>query len=244
LATDYRRMTKGRTLVVAHVYEGSIIARLREALDAIAPYTKEALEFSKAAKNLTEFASRMYHLIVRAKEDPVGSDLFRNKRRPGVKSSEKLLEIAMSVGGEVEVQRKLPSGEEINFRVTSLEAVRIREEGRTAIEDRSHYYLPLSESKRRLPGNSGTPALFDASSIADRLAQTGGPEAEAVISAIAATLREIGMGHIMAAVASKLEERGLHLLAARVRATVASDAAQRSDNQPGSQPPHPRLPPR
>jgi hypothetical protein len=128
LATDYRRMTNGRTLVVARVDQGSIIARLREAYDAVSPYAKDALEFAKAAKNLTEFARRIYHLIGQAKEAPDASDLFRNKRRAGVKSSEKLLQIAISAGGEVEVQRKLPNGEEISFRFTSLEAVRIREQ--------------------------------------------------------------------------------------------------------------------
>src|SRR5260370_40505803 len=155
-----------RRLVVTRVDEGSIIARFREAYDAIAPYAKDAIEFSKAAENLTGFVRRIYHLIVRAKERPEESDLFRNKRRPGVKSSEKLLQTAISAGGEVEVQRKLPGGEEISFRVTSLEAVRIREQAKAAAENHLSYtYLATPKMQRDLPSRPGTPALFDASGI-------------------------------------------------------------------------------
>jgi hypothetical protein len=61
---------------------------------------------------------------------------------------------------------------------------------------------------------------FDASAVADRLAVTSAENVGAVISALAATLREAGVGHLMTGVAEKLSARGLHSLAAVVRASA------------------------
>jgi hypothetical protein len=79
LASDYRRLNRGRTLVVTELHTGTILAHLQEALDAIAPYAKTGLDLLKAAKNLKQFAEILRGFIGKAKDHPEEGDLFQKK---------------------------------------------------------------------------------------------------------------------------------------------------------------------
>jgi hypothetical protein len=234
LARDYSRINKGRTLVVVRLETGSIVARLQEMYDAIAPYAQTSLEFLKAANNLRRFAEILKGLISKAKDHPEEGDLFRKKRRPGVGSAERLLRIAMDAGGEVEVRQRLPDGQEIGIKVTSLDAIKIREEAK-ALE---HELVAASKQNALLFGNHlgkdlKIPALRD--ELVDKLVaasetDSGSAAVHALLGAVATALRDAGLSRVLETVAVKLEKAGHDSLAAAVRAYTKRGA-------PTSEPP-------
>lgn len=126
LAKDYSRLNKGRTLVVADLKIGSIIATLHDAyatLAPILPYAKNTVEVISAANALWKFFETFHKLIQKAKKHR--GDLFRKKKYPGVRSAEKVIDITIRGGGDFKLRVK---GKRIrSFRVTWKEAKLIRE---------------------------------------------------------------------------------------------------------------------
>jgi hypothetical protein len=234
LAKDYGRLNKGRILVVSRLETGSVIAHLQEFYNAAVPYVQDSLEYLKAANNLRKFVKTLRGFIGRAKEHPQKSDLFQKKRKPGVISAEKILRIAIDAGGEVEVHQKLPDGEEIEIKVTSLEAVQIREQAKA-----TQYKLPLTPdqksitSARAIVQSEQIPTLQRADYLAKSLvsaARSDSAAIRALVEIIASTLRSSGMVYILEEVASKLDAGGHHELAAEVRASGYK--TQRSSEPP------------
>jgi hypothetical protein len=205
LARDYERINRGRILVVVHLEAGSLVAILQE----IAPYAKMGLDLVRAAKNLKEFVLILWEFIRKAKDHPKESDLFRRKKSPGIRSAEKLLQIAINSCAEVEFERKSPDGEEIRFRVRPSDAMQIRKQAETPPPERPR-------NTKRL--ESGQP-MIDAA--ADKLIAAGAPDsatAEAIVSALALALDDADVKGVLEAIAVRLNERGHYSLAAAVRA--------------------------
>jgi hypothetical protein len=223
-ATDYGRLNKGRTLVIAAVETGSIIVHLRDAYEAIAPYVPAALELAKIAKNLKEFVEVLRTLFASAKADPKRGGLFQKKRSPGIKSAEQMAKMVIASGGEVELHHKQPDGEKISVKLTSLEAIRIREQAaisRRAVSSSAPGQLHV-ESHAPVPYSGLAHYSFhDAGRIADNFVAAG-TEAEAIIGVVASVLRELNMDHVLEAVAAELDERGHHSLAMAVRANQSN----------------------
>jgi hypothetical protein len=217
LAADYRRLNRGRTLVIAGLETGSIIAHLQEAYATFGPYAQTIWELANTAKHLKEFVEILRDLLGKAKDDPQNVGLFQRKKSPpGIESLEALAKITINGGGEAELRY---SGEEIIARLTSSEALKIREQTKLSTREPSP---PLGQRQMESDMFVGETHFDDAGRIADRVVAAG-PEAEAIIRAVASALQESGLGHVLETVAEKLDERGHPSLAVAVRASLHQD---------------------
>jgi hypothetical protein len=217
LAADYRRLNRGRTLVIASLEHGSLIARLQEAYATFGPHLHTAWDIASAAKDLAEFAKTLRDLFSRAKHGPKEIDLFQRKSNPpGIKSVEAMVKLVINTGGEIEVSYK-QRDEEISMRATSAEALTIRERAKvTAREIQPPPGLRDAESGTFV-ANPPSPQLYDAGGIADKLVEAG-PGAQVIIEAVASALQEAG---VLETVAAKLDQGGHHSLAMAVRAAAS-----------------------
>jgi hypothetical protein len=229
LATDYQRLYTGRTLVVVGLETGSIITMLQEAYTTLAPYGPMAIDVLHAAKNLSDFVTLLKGIIGTA-TDPKKGWLSRKKKRPGDRSAERLLQIALKTDGEVELQRRSPDGEELALRVTSGDAIRIRDKAsarpiKTSGGDAT--MSGVSVPAEWAGGNALTlnspsfnePLLNLDDIIAATRADSSG--ADALFKALAKFLREAGVGFdLLELLALKLERTGQPALAAAARASI------------------------
>lgn len=218
-AADYRRVNRGKTLAIAGLEGGSIIARLQEAYTAAVPYAQTAWEVANAAKNLREFVQILRDLFGRAKDDPKKVPLFQRKKSPpGITSVEAMVKTAISGGGELEVYYK-GRGEEVSVRVVSAEAIKIREQAIISARELSPPPDLRHSGPDTIKADAPVASRFDVEHLADRFLAAG-TDANAVIGAVASALHEAGMGYVLETVAAKLDERGHHSLAEAVRASL------------------------
>jgi hypothetical protein len=231
LARDYRQLTGGRTLVVVRVETGSLYAAFTDAVALVAPYAHDAVELAKAAKGISDFARVLGRLISPPRSS---SKIFgRGRKAPGVRSAESLLRIAVNSGSEVIIKHTTAKGETFEAHVTPVEATRLRDEA-----EARRVSLPAPKGRAQLAKPPLALELYKPSEIADSLAQLYDERAktgqtsdlEAVIAAVSATPRNAGAGHFLEMIANDLFGRGLHELAAIMRAE-----AQRS--QGNTEPP-------
>jgi hypothetical protein len=206
LAKDYGQINEGRKLVVAKLESGTLLVHLQDLYNVIAPYAKHGLEAVNAANSLKKFSEVIRGMVFKAKEHPVQTVPLLEKQSPGIRSVEKIAQVVLNAGGEVEYEHRTADGEEIKFRITSPEAARIR-----------------AQQKRLRGRRKGKTRLLDPDQIADRLAGTDASAVTAVIRAFASSLRDAGMGHVLEKVATRLDARGLHSLATAVRVASRED---------------------
>jgi hypothetical protein len=223
---------------------GSFCAYLRDALDAFAPYGKDALEIVKAVKGIEAFAQTLTGVFVRAKEHPDALNEARNRRRVGARSIEAIVKIAAKSQSVVELRHWTADGEIMDLKVTPIEAVQIREDARV-----HHASIPSSKTLTRaeLTGNKAppislqtTPTLFQPSDYADSLARVYGrldakggsvvdAEVRTAVAAVTNSLTSARLGSLISGIASNLEVRGRYNLAQMLRVEMQ---AQNRDQLP------------
>lgn len=223
LARDYRQFTGGRTLVVERLETGSLIAYLRDAVEAVRPHLTGVEEWAKAGKALAGFAQALKGLLTRAKEDPEDGRFFgKGKKRVGTRSVEALLQIATDSGSEVTLRHFASDGESLEIQVTPVEARKVRE---VAEANRLAFIPPaLTTSNQHglvLPD-------FSSSSFAQALATYPGsdselatPDLRLVIRSMIRMLRKNKLHFMVEGIAADLEDQGRNSLAQVIREEAA-----------------------
>jgi hypothetical protein len=124
-------------------------------------------------------------------------------------------------GSEVVLKHTTAKGETFEAHVNPVEASRLRDQA-----ENRRTSLPVAESRVQLANPRLALELYKPSEIADSLAQLYDERAmagqnvdlQALIAAVSATLRNAGLGHLLEMIANDLFGRGLHELAATMRA--------------------------
>jgi len=218
LASDYKKMTRGQTLVVTRVQAGSIWIWLQSALSDLEPIGKAALGAAKAAKGIREFADALTAAIKPTKK-PLAALPSPSPSYPDLKSARSLLKLAVDSGSVVEFEHIASGGERIGFKVTPVEAAARQSEMEEA---------RVAESRLAPQIAYHAPPQI----AADRLAQLAqaGPEGmvavEEAVAIIAGSLRGQGLEYALSPLADELDGRGLYQLAEIVRAAIRRGRGQ------------------
>lgn len=233
LSDDYSKMNKGRTLVVTRLQQGSLIAILQDAAIAVSNYTQAATEVFTALKSLKKFSEAVRGIINSAQSSGLEVDLFKGKRRAGIRSAESLLKIAIETKGDVTFQCRTVEGDDISIQINSLEAQKVRERARIsaaklAIKNESSPQIASVKQRLMLP--TSPDSFADPRRIADEfaaLAKSSGSLDKAtldtireVVAVFASFLRMSGRDDVLESVAYDLEARGQMDLAEIVRSHI------------------------
>jgi hypothetical protein len=217
LASDYREMTNGRTLVVIRVDSGSIIATLTDAALAAAPYVATGvgggLVVINAVNALTEFAKNLKEWFGYAKSGEEKKRLYRKGRKtPGQRSVEAIIKTASDTRSHIRVKYKSEKGETLEAELTPAEAISARE------------HLPAKDFKkvRRKPMQRILRSAPEFQMAVERFQQVdtqnmSPTEVHAIVDVIVAVLKAAGAGYLLSEIASELDVRGVHNIAFAVR---------------------------
>jgi hypothetical protein len=212
LGRDYRRLTDGRTLLVASVESGSVIAVLRDAMSQVVPYISDAAAVAKGATAMLEFAKALREAIKKLRTKSKAS--LEDREAQVLKTVEEICKAAVKSKSQVEIKHKAKTGDSLEIRISPVEALEIRE---AAKQERA--------ALRRLEKDGANPLLTSQQplQLADRLAEAYGKggltsDVRSLIEAIVTALRDGGYGDALETVAVDLANRGMDDLAAFVRA--------------------------
>jgi hypothetical protein len=201
IASDYRRFSKGRELVVYRLTEGSLWAFLRD-----------AAEWISGANSLIEFGQNLVGLF-----KSLDSESSPPKRTTGLRTIETLAKTGSSTGSRIRFsyKRSFFRGEEAAFEIEPGEAPKIEAKALLA---------------RRPPGRkSARFAIQDHEAAALELTRLGrSGESAAVLTTIARALVAAGAGHLVLEIARRLEAEG-HVEAARQLRRAESVRSDRRD---------------
>jgi hypothetical protein len=157
----------------------------------------------------------MGDLIGRAKEPGGAGEIWVSKRKfRGSRSVESLIKVAAASHSEVTVKHLTVDGDSYEVKVTPIEAIKIREETKIQRTLTRLGRTPVGEDPRAaeiaaaLAVNARSFAIF------------GDSGAEEIVSAIATTLRNANLEHLLEHIAADLARRGLADIAEMVRAEL------------------------
>jgi hypothetical protein len=226
LAKDYRRATKGRTLVVSLLETGSVRIILRDALSTVKSLASKADEFGGIARGIREFAALVARIIGDASEHPEKSDIVQNPRGIGVQTVEALVKAAAESQSELNFTYSSNGDDERwNIRLTPVEAVQIRErtaEAKAALKAQQRRLTDMRQENQALPSPGMVKELADNVSHRYGLTYQGaesGTDGQ-VAAAIVDSLNLAGAGYLLEPLARELESRGQVMLAFAIRAAI------------------------
>lgn len=200
LARDYRRLTR-RKLVVERLETGSVITKLVDAAVFITPYASNAVEVSKAINAIVAFSKALRERFANAKssEDKGAAELGM-REAPGTDSVKQLARIVAKSGGEATFKCSGPGGESIEGKITSKEAIDIREREKTA-----RAAIRLAKQQNLL----GLGIDDDTAALARRLVDMGqSADLDEAIRALVVALRSAGLASYLEMIASDLAAHG------------------------------------
>jgi hypothetical protein len=219
-AEDYRDLTGGRTLVVTRVESGSLIATLTDLAIAAAPYVQGAIAVGGAIKGIADLVKLLKSLLGKDKSGQPDKRLYRRgRKKPGVRSAEALLKIAADSRGEVRLSHKTPKGETLEFKITPVEAIRIREGARASDEAMAKTSAaPESRSTRTIDATEPNGQLPALRTSLDRVYQAGDgglsdSELEQIAEIIIGAIEGTGLTYLVDQIVRDLHSRGLHRFA-------------------------------
>ena len=237
LGRDYDDLTGGRTLVVSRVESGSWIATLTDIALAATPYVKNALAVGGAIKGIADLAKLLKSLLEKAKSNPPEKpSKRRGRKKPGVRSLEAMLKVAANCDGVVRGSYKSPEGETLDFEVSSLEAIRIREGARASAETMNTVPAiskpDLTRPAKAVESTRPPPGI---QSSLQRVYQVGDEalsdsELEQIAEILIAAIEGTGSTYLIDQIIGDLQSRGLHKFA-----QILQQRAQRS--QRNTEPP-------
>lgn len=225
LARDYKRATKGSTLVVVSVRQGSIIADLTDAILAAAPKLKNAAEIAGAVKSVADFGNTVVNWLTKGKEKEKDSTLFMPGRKEiGQTSAEAIFTAAMNTGGVVEFKETGPDGYIIEVKVTPMEAYQAKEHAQARIG-----YVP--GDRNLLPRSEAPLLLGSPEQMTERLRQIHlssadgelSSEALELVALFVSLLVERGETYLIEELLQRLDVAGLHEIAEAVRSARRPD---------------------
>jgi hypothetical protein len=206
LARDYRQLT-GRRLVVTRVEPGTLTAVLKDAVVAFAPYVADAVEVAKGLNGVANFASTLRDLLEKLRNS---GPKVTAKKSAGQTALEHFLKVVAKSGGEGEFEFSTKT-ENIKARVTSGEAIKLREHAKNA-------------RKKQRPARPADPlALTDdrVRQLALGLAKLRDSDVTDAIPALVDALRRAGLESFVEMIASELAIRGHSQIADALRVEVA-----------------------
>jgi hypothetical protein len=222
LARDYRKMNRGRTLVVARLKTGTLFAELSDSFLLAAPFLNDVVEIAHAVDSMAKFAKTLWELHSVARDGKVAAP--GESKFIGRASLDALADISANSNCEVSFEHKTKS-ETVKFNITPLEAVELRERTKLLEHRESERQKRLAVSHAdRLPS---IPHLT--ASLVDKLSTlqgTAGADQRPVAEAIAAVLQSMGHGHNLGKFAVEFEGRGLYALAASLRAIAKGSSGE------------------
>ena len=235
LAKDYARSYRGRTLAVAWIERGSLLIAIHDAVVKATPYLKDAVEIAKGTKSITDFSKSIRELVSWKKAEATDAKAPTQKAAV-LRSVEEIVRIAADSGSEVSIRQMEPDGRILEVNLASREAVEIREREITQRTNARRVAHLIAQS----PLPAALPSHLQPDAIADRferLGHVGSPGRDAVVSAISAVaivVRDSGNGYLLEPLAAELETRGLHDLAAAVRAEESGNPTVRQTRRGSS----------
>jgi hypothetical protein len=226
LARDYRKMNRGRTLVVASLKMGTLFAELSDAFLLAAPGFHDVVELAKAAGSMAKFAKTLWELYSVVKDGSVRTPA--DSRFIGTASLEAAADISERSKCEVSFYHKTKD-ETVKFKITPLEARELRRKTKFLEQELREktklLELRKSEYQKRLAMDGGLPSIpHITSSLTAKLpalqALLGIADSDqrAVAETIATVLQSMGHEFSLGLFAAEFEHRGLHAVAASLRA--------------------------
>jgi len=227
MARDYSKLTRGRSLAVSQVESGSIILHVQDAVAAAAalapvvvPLAKDAVDLIQAGEALAKFAKSVRGAFWKAKESPQAT----LQKGGALSTIAAAVEVAADAGAELKVDYAGRETDAFSLRMTPPEAVKIREEAASVREQQR--MLAASE----VPLLLQAPAATTVGDHADALEQafrmlpaTGSDEnLRAMMRALVATLRAVGLDYMVSTISTELSSRGQYGLA-QALISVASE---------------------
>lgn len=201
LARDYRRLTR-RKLVIGRLETGSVIATLVDAAVFITPYASNAVEVSKAINAIVSFSKALRERFANAKNlKKLGATKPEIREPPGTDTVTELAKIVAKSGGEATFKYIGSDGENVQAKITSKEAIEIRERQKTA---RGALKLAKQQDLLALGLEDG-----DTTTLARRLAEMGlSTDLDEAIRALVGALRSSGLDSYVEMIASDLAGHG------------------------------------
>lgn len=241
LAREYKRTSRGRTLVVTSLRPGSTIVELMDLAAVVAPALGDAANLAKAAGSLADFTKFIFGSLQRKKQaaPPTPDPL------PGDASADAVIEAASKINGEIEVLEKktivkvAPAlGGELErmteyidvreIRVTSVEAISIREREKTQRARIRAAQAPIEgpHAQKLLGG-------LEPSEVADTirgLSSTGASQMDvkAAIESFVSALQLLSLTHLVETLAVDFDVAGEPQLAALLRSARETGGEQKA----------------
>ncbi len=212
LSSDYEKTTKGRNLSIVSLKNGSLWIVLTDAALIAAPYVAGTIAVATGANTLLDFFKKLENLLSKAKSDPSDSGIFQKKRKPAMKSIERIVETAVNSSAQIEVTYRNQDGEELTVSVSPDEAKLICK----TVDLGAPY---------RVARTDVAPAKTPQISIADRIDQTiervsrdgVTDDTVAIVEMLADVLKENSSYHVIHTLAARLDQAGQFHLARVVR---------------------------
>ena len=225
MAGDYRRLTRGRHLVVGRLETGSIVAVF---WDQVAPYASNALDILRGAKGVADFAKSVIELYGTAKkistkqDEQVGTFI-------GGRSVEAIIKIAAESHCEIDFDFSATDQPSLHLRVRPFEAIQIRAKNQALLSARQ------KKKPARLKGPSPQLALSDFGKVAGSLAKFPALESTerilAIISAFVAAFEHDDLAHRLELLANELDRLGRSDIADLVRAATSMKSGAAIEGQ-------------
>lgn len=204
LAHDYRRITRGRRLVVGRISTGSIIAIL---WDHMAPYAHNATDLLKVVTGVSDLTKTLIATYeqFRAERVPLRAPL-------GSRSIEAIVKIAADSKCEVDLKYPVGGRSSLHLRVKPLEASQLRAKRQILLEEKRQL-LPSRKQQRLLIGHI--------KNLPFQLATTSQAHAASLIEAFVAAFKGDELNQRLETLAQELEKIDRSEIAALVRSRIS-----------------------
>jgi hypothetical protein len=204
MASDYGKVARGRTLVIAHLRTGSLFAVFTDLVVLTLPALQAAAEISKAGESILKFAIALKSVIDQARQSATVLNR-RGRAAPGVRSVEQMMEIAAKTGSYLTIHEETRAGAKLTIKLDPTEAIRIGEENRTLREI-------VKKNPSKLSGNK-IASFIDFQALNQR---SMGDQDE-IVNALVSLLIRTGNERLVDSLVAELQSRGLVAAAQRVR---------------------------
>jgi len=216
MAKDYRRLTRGRTLVIARVSPGSTLIWLQDAALIAGAYAHNLDEISKAIGATRYFAENLSALWRYLKGDASHSTMRVGPQTPGLKTVEKLAEMAADSKSKIDYEYEGPDGEKIRLKMTPQAA--------RAMRSRRVRHVPRIEASAAPKQISSVLKGLDltqpdsSAAVTEALAQLPNTSnAREIAAVVASVLRSANLEYVLERIISDLALRGLNAIAEALR---------------------------
>lgn len=217
LAKDYKTVSRGRTLVVASIDHGSIIATLVDWAFQTLPYIAASVETAKGAKALAEFAKLVKNTITALKSPNAAKLLPPSSGKRSVHRTMKAMaKTAAENHCDIRIKHTEADGETLEVEMTTRQAVeaqKVLEAPRTVQE-----YAAIARPVQ-------VPELPAVSEAIGRLYAPGAQaysvtEAQTIADALIEVLEAMGLIEIVPRLVADLRQKGSYTLAEALEARL------------------------